>query len=84
MEKTCQPFPNRWLSIARSSNFAHVIQSVSLFLTVKPPGKLVEHIVTHILHDPMVKARYCPCGFCGGSGDSCVVYIAKGKGSQGA
>jgi hypothetical protein len=56
----------------------------SLPLTVKPPGKLIEHIATHVLHDPVVKARYCPCGFCGGSGDSCVVYIAKGKGSQGA
>lgn len=56
----------------------------SLPLTVKPPGKLVEHIATHILHDPVVKVRYCPCGFFGGSADSCVVYIAKGKGSQGA
>jgi hypothetical protein len=56
----------------------------SLSITVKPPGKLIEHIATHILHDPVVKARYCPCGFCGGSGDSCVVYIAKGKGSKGA
>jgi hypothetical protein len=56
----------------------------NLPLTVKPPGKLVEHIATHILHDPVVKARYCPCGFCGGSGDACAVYIAKGKGSQGA
>ena len=32
----------------------------------------------------MVKAHYCPCGLCGGSGDACAVYIAKGKGSQGA
>jgi len=29
MEKTCQPFPNRWLSIARSSGFADVVADMT-------------------------------------------------------
>lgn len=53
-------------------------------LKLKPPGKLIEHISQHILHDPAVQTRRYPCGFCGGSGDLCVVYLGKGKGKKGA
>lgn len=52
-------------------------------LKLNPPGKLVEHVAMHILHDPIVRNRDSPCGFCGGSGDSCAVFLRKGKGRDG-
>ncbi|KIM71403.1 hypothetical protein PILCRDRAFT_82813, partial [Piloderma croceum F 1598] len=57
----------------------------TLPLTVKPAAKLVYHMATHILFDPVVQACRSPCGFCCGAGDSglCTIYLIKGKGRNG-
>jgi hypothetical protein len=57
----------------------------TLPLTVKPAAKLVYHMATHILFDPVVQARRSPCGFCCGAGDTglCTIYLIKGKGRNG-
>ena len=57
----------------------------TLSLTVKPAAKLVYHMATHILFDPVVQARRSPCGFCCGAGDTglCIIYLIKGKGRHG-
>lgn len=54
---------------------------LSLPLTLKPPVKLVKHIAQHILHDPIVRARTSPCGFCSGLG--VFVSCLWGRGREG-
>lgn len=54
----------------------------SLALTVKSPGKLVEHMAQHVLFDREVLTRQSPCGFCCLGGNSCVVFLSKGRGAK--
>jgi len=56
----------------------------TLPLSIDKPSKLVQHIGTHILHDPAVKDSNNPCGFCLNVGNLCSIRIIKGKGRKGA
>jgi hypothetical protein len=56
----------------------------SLPLPINKPSKLVQHIGTHILHDPAVKHSNNPCGFCLNVGNLCSIRLIKGKGKNGA
>lgn len=56
----------------------------SLPLPISKPSKLVQHIGTHILHDPAVKYSNNPCGFCLNVGNLCSIRLIKGKGKNGA
>ena len=57
----------------------------TLSLTVKPAAKLIYHMATHILFDPVVWACRSPCGFCCGASDTglCTIYLIKSKGRNG-
>ncbi|RDX39949.1 hypothetical protein OH76DRAFT_1366957 [Lentinus brumalis] len=54
----------------------------SLVLSSHDRGRLLNHIGAHILFDSRIDHLSTPCGFCLSPGESCVMYVKKGRGAR--